>query len=348
VARTQILSQVTYDDGPDPRAVLAAFGLAGPVTGWTAVAGAWSNRLFRLDAAGSSFAVKQLRNPWQLAGWREWLAESWSFELAAIAAGVAAPRPVANPGNGDCVADVRLRDGTTGPVRVHQWVHGRAFRHDVVTPETARWAGLVLATLHRLAIKPRDRSVFPQLNTDNAMRWGDLTEHAHHCGAGWADLMTAAATSVADIADLARSAGRRPDEEIMSHGDIDQKNLIASAAGPVLCDWDVALPLVPRRELADVAMSLSCWRDFTIAREVVRSYRASGGDDAELTPPDLGQPMMVGLDWVALNVERALGLRTATEAEVATAARLLPALLAAIPAELATALRVTDMLHGNP
>ena len=78
------------DAAPDPESVITAFRLAGPVTGWTAVGGAWSNRVYRLEAGGRAFAVKEMRNPWQLPRWAEWLAQSWSFELQAIEAGVGA------------------------------------------------------------------------------------------------------------------------------------------------------------------------------------------------------------------------------------------------------------------
>ena len=90
-------------DGPDPAAVIKAFGLPGPVTGWEAVGGAWSNRVYRLDAGGRRYAVKEMRNPWAEPRWQEWLAEAWSFEQRAIAAGVAAPRPVPNPADGSCL-----------------------------------------------------------------------------------------------------------------------------------------------------------------------------------------------------------------------------------------------------
>jgi hypothetical protein len=94
----------------------------------------------------------------------------------------------------------------------------------------------------------------------------------------------------------------------MTHGDIDQKNLLLTASGPALCDWDLAAPLVPRRELAD-----------------------------------LGQSMMIGLDWVAFNVERAIGLRPAATAEVSLARGIVPGLLAAIPVQAAAASRVRDL-----
>jgi hypothetical protein len=89
---------------------------------------------------------------------------------------------------------------------------------------------------------------------------------------------------------------------------------------------------------------MGCWQDFGVARgrEGIPDRR---GDDTEITALDLGLPLMVGLDWVALNVERALGRRPASSVDVATAHRLLPELLASMPHELETALRITDILR---
>jgi aminoglycoside phosphotransferase (APT) family kinase protein len=327
--------------------VAEAFGLPGPVTGWEPVGGAWSNRVYRLDAGGRRYAVKEMRNPWAEPRWQEWLAESWSFEQRAIAAGVAAPRPVPNPADGSCLARVsRLGQDsqvTDAPVRVHHWTAGAPVSPGPVDAATARWAGQVLAILHGLRITPRDRGLFPVTSTETADRWPELTEAARHRDAPWISSMEEAAPGVVLIADLARAAGFRPDQEVMTHGDIDQKNLLLTPSGPALCDWDLAAPLVPRRELADVAMSLAAWTETAIAREVVRSYRRAGGDDTRIEPADLGQSMMIGLDWVAFNVERAIGLRPAATAEVSLARGIVPGLLAAIPAQAAAASRVRDL-----
>jgi len=331
-------------DSPDPAAVIEAFGLDGPVTGWEPVGGAWSNRVYRLDAGGRRYAVKEMRNPWGEPRWQGWLAEAWSFEQRAIAAGAAAPRPVPNPADGTCLAWVsRLGESAQdqAPVRVHHWTEGTAADPGPVTLETARWAGRTLAILHGLRITPRNRDLFPITSTAIAARWPELTEAARPSRESWVTAMEAAAPAVALIADLVRSAGFRPDQEVMTHGDVDQKNLLLTAAGPVLCDWDLAAPLVPRRELADVAMSLAAWTDLGIAREVVRSYRLAGGDDTPIGPPDLGQSMMIGLDWAAFNVERAIGLRPAAATEVSLARELVPGLLAAIPAQAAAAAQIS-------
>jgi hypothetical protein len=202
----------------------------------------------------------------------------------------------------------------------------------------------VLAVLHGLRVRPQDRTVYPFPNTDTADRWPELTKAAERNGALWAPLLTSAAPVVSQIADLARSAGFQPDDEVISHGDIDQKNLIAGPAGPVLCDWDLAVPVVPCRELADVALSLGCWRDLGIARAVVHAYRAPGGAVTAFEAPDLGPSLMSGLDWIAFNIERAIGLRPATLDEAELAQTLVPGLLTDLPNQVGTAMRLGELL----
>lgn len=110
---------------PSARAVVATFGSDGIGARWPPISGAWSNRLFRLVVGTEAFAVKELRNPRSDPRWSEWLDAAWSFELAAIGAGVDAPEPVPNPDGGHCLARVeRDGQGPLAPVRVHRWVDG--------------------------------------------------------------------------------------------------------------------------------------------------------------------------------------------------------------------------------
>jgi hypothetical protein len=130
----------------------------------------------------------------------------------------------------------------------------------------------------------------------------------------------------------------------MSHGDIDQKNIVLGG-GPALCDWDVAAPVVPRQELADVALSLAGWTNARVAGHVVAGYLdACGGAQLEFAPSDLGPSLMAGLDWLAFNVVRAIGTPPAEPAEVALGDRLVLELLGALPGQVASALRVEDFL----
>jgi hypothetical protein len=88
------------------------------------------------------------------------------------------------------------------------------------------------------------------------------------------------------------------------------------------------------------------WRRFDIARAVVTSYRAAGGTEAAIEPADLGPQLMADLDWIAFNVERALGIRPATAQEVALGNHLVPDLVARLPERLAVAGRLPGLLEG--
>jgi Ser/Thr protein kinase RdoA (MazF antagonist) len=332
------------DGAPSPAAVLAAFGVRGRPTAMVPVPGAWSNRVYRLTTDRGSYAVKELRNPWREPRWLDWLNAAWQFEQAALAAGIAMPEPVASPAGG-CVAWV-IQPGRTEPVpiRMHAWVDGIAPGPGPVTVPTARWAGGTLATLHRLRIRPADRSMFPRPDTATADDWADLVTGARLAGASWADQLQAARPAVAEVARLARTAGHEHRDEVMTHGDIDQKNIVLGADGPVLCDWDVAAPMVPVRELADVALSLAGWERREIAREVLRAYRAAGGEVPRFRACDLGQSLMSLADWIAFNVGRAIGTRPAEAAEAALGNQLVPGLLAQLPRQLDLARRADEFL----
>ena len=174
-------------------------------------------------------------------------------------------------------------------------------------------------------------------------RWVDGVP-AHRAGAVWVDRLDGVGAAVSTAAGLGRTSGAGGDAEVMTHGDIDQKNLILTSSGPVLCDWDVAMPLVPRRELADVALSLGAWDRLDVSRRVVRAYAIAGGGDTAIESADLGQSLMTGLDWIAFNVDCAIGRRSAPPERVALAHKLVPELLANFPRRIAVALRVGEAL----
>jgi hypothetical protein len=104
------------------------------------------------------------------------------------------------------------------------------------------------------------------------------------------------------------------------------------------------MPLAPRRELADVALSLGGWDRLDVSRRVVRAYAAAGGGNTEIEPCDLGESLMRGLDWIAFNVECAIGRRPASPDRAARAERLTPVLLAEFPGRTALALRIGGTL----
>ncbi len=322
-------------DAPDPRAVMSAFGLPGAPTSYIEVDGAWSNRVLRLRTTHGTYAVKELRNPWGEPRWAQWLDESWQLEVAALAAGVSMPLPVPAP-DGACFIDVERVDGAGEvPVRLHRWVDGvRPSVADVGT-ELAVWTGRTLATVHSLRVHPRDATLFPVPTTASVQAWPDLCARASAADAAWSPQLSATRGVVVRAADLLVPTGDRT--TVMSHGDLTLKNLLVTSSGPVLCDWDVAMPRVPAWDLAEVAVSIAAWRDRYAARIVRSAYTDAGGELVAPSPHDLGPALMVRLDFISLLVHRALALRSTTPGEQAAADAQLPDLLAVLPRQIVLA-----------
>lgn len=283
--------------------VLAAFGLAGKIISAERVGRAWSNRVFRVSTTAGEYAIKQLINQWQEPDWLAWLEEAAAFELRAAEAGIAMPRPITSP-SGMIFVDV-------GPdtFRAHKWIRGAPCPDGPVDEDTAGRLGAELARIHALQLLPTRTDVFPTWSRSNIDGWDDLVARLGVHDQRLAALAAAAAPAVRRLGALVDRCETDFTGQPMSHGDVDQKNLIMTTSGPVLCDWDVSGPWPPRQELARTALSLAAWSVPAVARAVIAGYRGAGGQAYEIGPEDLGMDMSIGLDWTVLCLERAAGLR---------------------------------------
>jgi Ser/Thr protein kinase RdoA (MazF antagonist) len=286
--------------------VLAAFGEPGEVTAYAEVAGGWSNRVWRLTTTRGDYAVKELRNAWGEPRWLEWLAEGWRLELAARAGGVAMPEPIANRRTGQPTAYVARSEGSgEAPVRLHRWVESEPVPREPVGPDLARWVGRTLATVHALALRPTAADLYSgRVGLTTADVWPDLVARSRAVGAPWAEDLAAAEGVARRASELL--VPWDPADEILCHGDVDQKNLLLAPDGPRLCDWDVVLPRRPAHDLAEAALSMASWRSPDVAVAVVSAYRDAGGSSRPPEPSDLGPSLASRLGWIRFTVDRAL------------------------------------------
>ncbi len=331
---------------PAMAAVAAEFGLAGRVIDVRPVARAWSNRVFRIRTTAAEYAVKQLLNPWREPGWLDWLQEAAAFELRAWQAGLAMPEPITTAA-GAVFADVEDDTAAGGvTVRVHRWVHGRPCPAGPMAPADARRVGEQVARMHLLGHRPRREDVFPVVNRGQVDCWASVVLRLAPSAPGLAAAAAAAQPTVEAIGRLLDDADTDASAGPMSHGDVDQKNIVLAGSGPVLCDWDVAAPWIPRQELARTALSLADRREPAVARAVVGGYDAVTGTRHRPAPPDLAVDLVIGLDWLVLCLDRAAGLRDDGEQRRREAAEAAPRLLAELADRLHQVLEIEAWLAG--
>lgn len=294
-------------DAPAPEPVAEAFGLPRPNGPLVPVGGALSTTTWRLDTAAGRFLVKRVQPDD-----REWLSEqarrSLAFELAAIEAGVAMPRPLepSTPAFGFWTE----MDGH-GFVRVCEWVDGRPLRPD---DDVAGWIGRTLATLN--TIQPSGRPDDEAYGLHPLDEWRSWFEEARALGMDWAAVGMRNLDGIAAASAFVREALDGVDDFVVTHRDPEPWNILITSVGPVLLDFDwvgeESAWLVAAWAAISYAMLERSEPDADRTRAVVDAYVAHGGRVVCVGAPALARRVALRLIRLSFNIWIALGHRTAT------------------------------------
>lgn len=243
-------------------AVAGAFGL-GDVRGPAApVAGARSHLMWRLHTSRGTWAVKRLnrsREDWWL---RDYLVSA-QIQLDAYDRGFPMPRPVhplepAAP----LLADVRA-GGEIASYLVHEWCESGRSATDV--PE---WVGATLTSLHTLPARGT-----PDGEPHPVEEWREWLDEAPN---DFTDAVRAYLPEIAEARSMAVDQGDLT--PVSTHRDVKPDNVLQTAAGPLLVDWDGAGPDYAEWELTKAALHFSGLGENRAAFDtVIRSYEAAGG-----------------------------------------------------------------------
>lgn len=258
------------------------------------------HRMFRLETDKGVFAAKAL-NP-EITARPEAAGNYRSAEsIARTAEAAGLPALPALQINGDIFVK------TAGQVwMLFPWAEGKALADDQITPAHCLKIGRLLRQLHGLT--PPTSSEASEPMEDN---WADFLAQSKAQQASWAPALekmlpalsaqTAAVNAAAPI--LSRKA-------VLSHRDLDPKNVLWQQESPLLIDWEAAGPVNPLQELLDDALYWSDnGRDTKRFAAMLAGYSEAGKPDtsaAECRAAADGLPEG-RLGWLQYNLRRALG-----------------------------------------
>ena len=289
---------------PLAESIAGAFGLGAPTDEALPIVGGRIHRMWQLRTREGTFAVKQL-NPTLVAapaldGYRASERVASAFARTGIPA-VAAREADAEP--------LRLIDGDW--YLVYEWVGGRSIKLADGTVDQAEWIGEMIGRLHSAHLDvPGVRMA--RVHAPPPEVWADLTTRSAHesWGARLAALRGDLVAWSAECNALAAQHAGGP--MVLTHRDLDPKNVLWDDGSGWLIDWEGAAWVNPTIEIVSAAID---WSGYADARSDHRLFSAVLRGYRSVTPLNLGVaaqalPLCTGpgsLRWLAFNIRRALG-----------------------------------------
>ena len=301
-------------------ALCARYCLGTPIALPVPVTGGLIHRLCRLDTTTGIFAVKVL-NPevMQYENIYDNLRRGEATAAVFAAAGIPAVLALNAPGG-------TVQDFDGGTVIVYPWCDGTVLSKAAASPEAASQIGAILGRMHALDL-PVEAPPEPVTWREpmNKQPWAALVRRGQEQGVDWASAVEAALPDVfAWDKDRIAADAALPKTLVLSHCDLDQKNVIWVNDTPFLIDWESAGLTNPDGEIIGAALDWSGQNagppDQAAFAAVLAGYRQHNEFN-----PDMALPLMRGrlggwIDWLGASMNRSLD-SNATRGERAAGTR---------------------------
>ena len=280
------------------------------------VSGGFHHRMWRLNTRGGSFAIKQLADDLDMQN----AATVKRINATEITArefseqGVPALYSLAN-----AQQHLQLLDGVG--YLVYPWTEATACNKNGIEKKHALIVAGILARIHRSDIRVPELQDEPGLPL-TAERVIDLVQLARQRNVRESQLLEARMDDLLEAVELQATAMTvLQQDRVVSHGDLDHKNVLWDEAGePLLIDWESARRLNPTYELLLEALD---WGGITANFEMgpfetfLQAYLDAGGRIVADEVPAVADAIQgTWVEWLLFNVGRAVGLHDAQQRAV--------------------------------
>lgn len=279
----------------------------------TTLSGGLLHRMYRIETTKGKYAIKAL-NPEVMS--RPTAMKNYinSEKIVSVVSNSKIPALPAIQMNGNVIHNVDNQYYLVFP-----WINGKSLEICDITCEHCKIIGSILADVHS--------TDFSELNIDNEIScenlvidWNKYLQMGRESKSVWTDLLYQSLdnfyflTSCADKGTKTLAA-----DMVISHRDLDSKNIMWNLGNPIVIDWEAAGYINPLQELTETALCLAGYETGSINKDnfcaVVNSYY----DKRDRINIEWKMVLETGfagkLGWLEYNMKRSLGISCADEEE---------------------------------
>ncbi|KTR59973.1 hypothetical protein RSA42_10195 [Exiguobacterium indicum] len=198
------------------------------------------------------------------------------------------------------------------------WIDGKTLSADQLRPTHARQIGIQLGRLHGLSMATTD---FSKPDTSSMpIDWDGYLEEGKRQQLEWLQLFMEAQEYLQRIERLAQEAQKQlPVDWIVSHRDLDPKNVLWTPTGLVLIDWESAGLIHRAVDVFETACYWSKQENDTFDRNRFNAFLDGYVTNQRLPDVDwlhvIDSSVQGKLAWLNYNLDRSLGKHGIPEAE---------------------------------
>jgi aminoglycoside phosphotransferase (APT) family kinase protein len=191
---------------------------------------------------------------------------------------------------------------------VYPWIEGEIVPADAINKIYAQKIGGILAKIHSLNINVPEFNNVDNVHSDDYLR--DLLNRVSRSNISFSKELNDIGNKLLLWNQEYRNAVPLLSNEMtVSHGDLDQKNVLWTDDNPRIIDWEGVHKLNPTREIVSVALDWSGLQSSTIDLEVMGSilhaYKNAGGIiNRGAIVPAFWYIVGSWLNWLTYNIER--------------------------------------------
>jgi len=202
---------------------------------------------------------------------------------------------------------------------IFDWIEGKTLKPNTVNSSHCEKIGSLLAEIHRTG--------FSELNiredlgdNEQSIDWKYYIENGQKRNSEWVELLFETVDKLYEWTSLANNANRLLSTNlVISHRDLDPKNVLWNKDKPVLIDWESAGYINPMHDLIETALYWSEDETGNIDKErfftFINGYKERYGEDQTDWSTVLENGFLGKLGWLEYNLKRSLWIECSDEEE---------------------------------